>query len=98
MVKPKKKEADAAFTYNAGFIGLRFAATDETTGEALTVPGVSARMRLKMIDAYHAGEPGTVVIYTRGQSEPGVAIGTLDELDAIFRRHQLFVMNKEPNE
>lgn len=98
MVKPKKKEADPAFTYNAGFIGLRFAATDETTGEALTVPGVYARMRLNMIDAYHSGEPGTVVVYTRGQSEPGVAMGTLEELDAIFRRHQLFVMKKESEE
>lgn len=88
----KRKKIEPAFTYNAGFVGCRFAVTDETSGEAITVPGVYGRIRLDMIDAYHAGEPGTIVVYSRNSPEPGALIGTVEELDAIFKRHQFFAM------
>jgi hypothetical protein len=99
MVARKKKAApQPAMEYNSGFVGLRFTATDETTGESITVPGVYARLRCDRIDAYHAGEPGTVIIYLRGQAEPGCYVGTVDDLDQIMRRHRFAVLTNGKDE
>lgn len=71
---------------SSGWVRGRMAVMDETSGEEITVAGVEFRVRASEITAYHASEPGVIVLWLKETKESVALIGSLSIMDKIMDR------------
>jgi len=48
------------------------------------------RIRCNEVTIYHAGAPGTVVIFIPSDEDPITLMGQVEELDAVMQRDVMF--------
>lgn len=73
--------------YSAGWVRGRMATNDESSGSMKIVAGRDFAVLADEIILYYSGEPGTIMIWLRGQIHGIETVGSLGEMNSIMDRH-----------
>lgn len=87
-----KRLKDADVGYESGFLICRLVGVDESSGEAVTVPGVAARIRCSSVLVYVQAEPRVLDIYVEGQKKPFTVVGEAGTVDKLMKRDNVRVV------
>ncbi len=73
--------------YSAGWIRGRMAADDESSGMLELQAGRDFAVLADEVIMYYASEPGTIMVWLRGNHHGVQTMGSLSEMNSIMDRH-----------